>query len=51
MRSNIIAKEYDPGVLANLSQKDIASKLSDPNDTVMDPGFQTGACKETEPFL
>ncbi|SRR6266487_3006825 len=25
---------YDPGVLANLSQKDIASKLSDPNDTV-----------------
>jgi hypothetical protein len=25
---------FDPGVLANLSQKDIASKLSDPNDTV-----------------
>ncbi len=25
---------YDPAVLANLSQKDIASKLSDPNDTV-----------------
>src|SRR6266516_111965 len=25
---------YDPGVLANLSQTDIASKLSDPNDTV-----------------
>ncbi len=25
---------YDPATLANLSQKDIASKLSDPNDTV-----------------
>jgi Domain of unknown function (DUF929) len=25
---------YDPSVLANLSQKDIANKLSDPNDTV-----------------
>ena len=25
---------YDPNVLANLSQKDIANKLTDPNDTV-----------------